>query len=126
MRENLIAVAILAVFAGMWVWVSTADADPLTAKQNNTVLKACLEQHGYTPEKFDTFDFNKSSACYHDWKAAETQKDYAKMRAFLKENPWFKGKNWKWEETAEYSCEKIYSTALLANITVCSKPYYIN
>lgn len=116
----------IAVFAWLFVVSTKVNADTVSAKQNNTVMKACLEQHGYTPEKFDTFHFNKAAACYHDWKTAETEKDYAKMRAFLKENPWFKGKNWKWEETAEYSCEKIYSTALLANITVCSKPYYVN
>jgi len=122
-RDNLIAVAILATFVGAWMWVLDAKAD---TTHSNEVMKSCLAEHGYTPENFETFKFSKSAACFHDWKTAEVQKDYEKQREFLQEHPWYKGKNWKWEERAEYSCEKIYSTALLANITVCSKPYYIN
>lgn len=89
-------------------------------------MKACLAQEGYTPENFDSFNFGKAASCFHDWKTAEAEKDRVKMRKFLDENPWFRGKNHKWAERAEYSCEKIYSTALLNTITVCSKPIYVN
>jgi hypothetical protein len=46
------------------------------------------------------------------------------MRSFLQEHPWYKGKNWKWEERAEYTCKHIET--LQGSAEVCSKPYYIN
>ena len=120
-RENFVAVILLAAFIGMWMWVLEAKAE-----HSNEVMKLCLEESGYTPDKFETFDFSKPAACHSKWRVAETEKDYVKMRSFLQEHPWYKGKNWKWEERAEYSCEKIYSTRLLRNVEICSKPYYIN
>jgi len=124
--ENTIAFGLLAICVLAWVFIATDAHAKVSANQNNAVMKACLEQEGYTFDKFDTFNFSKAAACFHDWKIAEIEKDYAKMREFLKENPHFKGKNWKWEERAEYNCEKIYSTAYLNNITICTKPYYLN
>ena len=127
-NDTLVAVGLLLVIVLAWVFASTAEAksEVISAKQNNAVMKACLQEHGYTPERFEYFDFTKAADCFHEWKTAEREKNYAEMRKFLKERPWYKGPNWKWEETAEYECEKIYSTALLNTITVCSKPYYIN
>jgi len=122
-RENFVAVILLAAFIGMWMWVLEAKAE---TTHSNEVMKSCLEESGYTPDKFETFDFSKPAACHSKWRVAETEKDYVKMRSFLQEHPWYKGKNWKWEERAEYSCEKIYSTRLLRNVEICSKPYYIN
>lgn len=123
-NENLIAFGLLAICVLAWVLVAS-DAKAETS-HSNEVMKQCLDQYGYTPEKFDTFDFSKPAACHSKWRVAEIEKNHVKMRKFLDEHPWYRGKNWKWEERAEYNCEKIYSTAYLNNITICTKPYYLN
>ena len=97
--------------------------DEAKANMNNQVMKACLNEYGYTPEKFETFDFSKPAACHSKWRVAETSKEIAKMREFLLDHPWYKGKNWQWENRAEYTCVKRYD---LNGVEVCSKPYYLN
>mgnify|MGYP001058567312 CR=1 FL=1 len=61
-----------------------AEAEQLTT---NTVIKGCLALQGYTPDKFDNFNFNKASACFHNWKAEQNKQELAELRDFLKHNP---------------------------------------
>jgi len=123
MRDYIVGVGLLIVAAVSWVLVVSTDAH---ANENNLVMKYCLESTGYTPDKLSTFNFSEASRCYHGWKML-TQKDNEQERQeFLKNNPWYRGSNWKWEETAQYKCETIYSTKQLHNVTVCAKPIYIN
>ena len=62
-------------------------AVPAQSNENNDVLKACLAINGYTPEKFDSFDFNKASKCYHNWLSDKRAEERAELRDFLKHNP---------------------------------------
>ena len=121
-KDTAIAVVILITLLLSWM----ALYNDAQASENNAVMKSCLDEYGYTPEKFHEFNFAKAAACHSDWRTAEDERNRMKQRKFLEEHPWYKGKNWKWEETAEYSCEKIYSTRLLQTVTICSKPIYIN
>lgn len=82
MKENLIAFGALVAAVMTWVWVTTAQAS-----ENNQAIKGCLVINGYTPEKFDTFDFSKASSCYHDWKSESNRQKLAELRDFLKHNP---------------------------------------
>jgi len=54
---------------------------------NNDALKGCLAINGYTPEEFDTFNFNKASSCYHNFAAEKNRQELAELRDFLKHNP---------------------------------------
>jgi len=54
---------------------------------NNQALKACLAINGYTPEKFDEFDFTKSSSCFQNWRSQKNKEKLAELRDFLKHNP---------------------------------------
>jgi len=51
---------------------------------NNKVMKQCLQMTG---DSFETYNFTKASACYHQWKTGELKKEYAELRDFLKHNP---------------------------------------
>jgi len=124
MRDIIIGASLLVIAALSWILVMTTDSN--AESHSNKVMKDCLVEYGYTPEKFEGFDFSKPAACHGAWRVAENERDYKKMKDFLVDHPWYKGKNWKWEERAEYSCEKIYSTQLMNTITVCSKPIYLN
>lgn len=115
----------LAIIVGI-VLISAVFTYEAIANENNDVIKSCLKQTGYTPETFDTFSFAKAAGCYSDWKVGNNKVKYNQQKEFLEQNPWYKGSNWKWEERAEYRCERIYSNQMMANITVCSKPFYIN
>lgn len=100
-------------------------AFPVMAQEtSNDVLKGCLAVTGYSPDKFDTFDFSKAAKCYSDYRIGKRNKEYEKLREFLKEKPWYKGTNWDWELTAKYKCNRIQSD--IGPITLCSKPYYLN
>jgi hypothetical protein len=123
--ENVVGFSLLGLAVLAWVFVVSTNAKAAT-NHNNEVIKACLEESGYTPEKFYEFNFSKAAACHSDWRVAQDNRDKEKQRQFLAEHPWYKGTNWKWEEKAEYTCEKIYSTQLMNTITVCSKPIYLN
>ena len=95
--------------------------------RNNQMMKECLDVYGYdkslpVEERLNTFDWNAASSCVSGFNLEEQQKKLAELREFLKDKPWFRGKNWKWQERAEYTCTKQYHNG----ITVCRKPYYIN
>ena len=53
---------------------------PVTAKanENNDVIQWCIQ---------NTNDYNKASACYHDWKQDQIAEERAELRDFLKHNP---------------------------------------
>lgn len=84
MRETLIAFGLLIVSVILWLWVVTAQAQDIT---NNTAIKGCLAIHGYHPKDFDTFNFNKASSCYHNWRTKQDRIELAELRDFLKHNP---------------------------------------
>jgi len=99
-------------------------SSPSLANMSNDVMKSCLEEHGYTLDKFDTFNFSKAASCHSAYRIGEVKNNLEDQRQFLSDHPWYKGTNWKWEERAEYTCSKI--DTLRGSATVCSKPYYIN
>lgn len=119
MKDIIAGFTMLAVATLGWIFVVT-DAQ---ANMNNNVMKACLEVHGYTPKKFDKFNFAKAADCHSKWRVAENTKQLVKLREFLAENPWYTGKNWQWKTKAEYTCTKRID---LGGIEVCHKPYYLN
>ena len=57
------------------------------ANENNTAMKGCLAMHGYTPDEFERFKFNKAAGCYQNWKTQRDQEELAELRDFLKHNP---------------------------------------
>lgn len=85
MRDYLVGLGLLALAAASWIAVLTTDARAEVS--NNEALKGCLVINGYTPDKFDTFNFNKASGCYHNWKAEKNRQELAELRDFLKHNP---------------------------------------
>jgi hypothetical protein len=74
--------AILATVA-LCLVATTSQAEITT----NQALKACLAINGYTPENFDTFNFNKSSYCFQNWRSQKNKEELAELRDFLKHNP---------------------------------------
>jgi hypothetical protein len=82
--ENIIAVGLLAILFATWAIIATAKAEEIT---NNDAIKGCLYLNGYTPEEFDTFNFNKAAGCFHNWRAAKDREELAELRDFLKHNP---------------------------------------
>ena len=117
MKGIILVLGLLIVLVG----TVQGNADP---SHSNQVMKQCLEQYDYKPENFYSYDFSKAAKCHSDWRIAENNRDRARIKEFLKKHPWYKGSNWKWEERAEYNCQKVYSD--VGPITVCSKPYYVN
>ena len=117
--KDLLQILLICVLAAYITLLIT----PAQADGNNEPLKECLAKYDYSPEKFETFNWQKASACFHAKSIKQSEETYAKLRAFLKENPWYKGKNWKWEDTAEYTCIKRYD---LNGIELCTKPIYLN
>ena len=84
MRDYIVGIGLLAAATASWLFVATDANATIT---NNTAIKVCLYVNGYSPEKFATFDFNKASACYHNWKSEKEAKELAELRDFLKHNP---------------------------------------
>ena len=82
MKQNLIAIGLL--ITALTCWSVVATASPIT---NNVAMKGCLAINGYTPDQFDTFDWNKASACYSNWKSEKRKEELAELRDFLKHNP---------------------------------------
>ena len=78
---------------------------------NNNVIKECLAAYNYSPDKFYLFeDWNKAAKCYSNWKQGEIDDELIRLRLFLKENPWYTGKNWQWEDCAKDNrCTKRFS-----------------
>ena len=85
MRDYIVGFGLLALAAVSWVLVLATDARAEVS--NNEALKGCLAINGYTPDKFDEFDFTKASGCYHNWKAEKNRQELAELRDFLKHNP---------------------------------------
>ena len=94
------------------------------ANECNERMKECLDLYGYTPDKFDTFDFSKAAGCHQGHRTIEMLAQREEIKSFLKEKPHFRGTNWKWEEKAEYTCKHI--NTLQGSAVVCQKPYYLN
>lgn len=69
------------------ILVSAVFTHDVIANENNEAMKGCLVINGYTPEKFDTFDFTKASYCYQNYKIQRNAKELAELRDFLKHNP---------------------------------------
>ena len=82
------------------------------ANENNQAMKACLAINGYTPEKFDTFDFSKAAACHQDYRADRRTAQLAEMRAFLAANPRYRypgqSMNKCWGKPREMPFESAY------------------
>jgi len=82
MKDWIIGFGLLTAAALSWLWVTTAQAS-----ENNMAMKGCLVINGYTPEKFDTFEWNKAASCYQGWKVEKNRQELAELRDFLKHNP---------------------------------------
>ena len=121
MRDILIGVGLLTLAVIAWTFVITTESN--AESHSNQVMKQCLEKHGYKQENFQTYDFSKAAKCHSDFRIAQKEKDNEKMRDFLADHPWYKGKNWKWEQRAEYTCVKRMD---MGGIELCTRPYYLN
>jgi len=82
MKDWIIGFGLLTAAALSWLWVTTAQAN-----ENNMAMKGCLVINGYTPENFDTFEWNKAAGCYQNWKVEKNKQELAELRDFLKHNP---------------------------------------
>lgn len=108
-------------------WTSLAMAAP-SVKTNNQMMKDCLTTAGYdytapVEERLNTTNWNEIAACSGGFIYQQHQQYLAQQQQFLKENPWYKGKNWRWELRAEYTCRIIHSD--VGPREVCSKPAYV-
>jgi hypothetical protein len=94
----------------------------------NQALKECLAKSGFVAGKTHVlnYDWSKASSCTNAKAVKIEQARIATEREFLKNNPHYTGSNFKWEDKAEYFCERIYSEQLSHAITVCHKPYFVN
>ena len=79
---------------------------------NNKVMKQCLQMTG---DSFETYNFNKASACYQQWKTGEMKKEYAELRDFLKHNPRYRvpgqSMNKCWGKPREMPFESVTASA---------------
>ena len=79
---------------------------------NNKVMKQCLQMTG---NSFETYNFNKASACYQQWKTGEMKKEYAELRDFLKHNPRYRfpgqSMNKCWGKPREMPFESVTASA---------------
>lgn len=109
MKENLIALGLLATAVVSWIWVSTAQANPITT---NTAITGCLAINGYHPKDFDTFEWNKAAGCFHNWKSERQREELAELRDFLKHNPRYRypgqSNNRCWGKPREMPFESAY------------------
>jgi len=109
MKENLIAIGLLAAAVVSWVLVVTdAQAEE---NLNNKMIKDCV-QHYRTGSTVNDVDWTKASACYSQWKVGEMKKEYAEMRDFLKHNPRYRypgqSNNKCWGKPRENPFESAY------------------
>jgi len=95
---------------------------------NNQMIRECLDVWGMdrsiedVDARFAKIDFQNAAGCTSGFVLSKQKEQVKKDQEFLKQNPWFKGTNWKWQEKAEYTCTKEHHTGR----TVCQKPYYLN
>jgi len=112
--------------------LATTAAQAAFAEGNkNGMIKECLSAYGYdynlpVEQRVNSINWNGASACVSNFQVEQQKQKVADITEFLKRKPWFKGPNFKWEERAEYTCSKVYSSAHGVNITLCQKPYYLN
>lgn len=116
------------LIAMLFLVSTTAHAD-IVVMGNNKMIKECLDVYGFdktlpVEQRLNTFDWRSASGCVSNFVVGKQQKKVAEQREFLDQNPWFKGKNWKWIERAEYTCRHI--DTLQGSYEVCSKPIYLN
>lgn len=95
----------------------------------NEAARDCLKAYGYdhtlpVEVRLNSFNFRAASACTQIYRDKDWKARIAKDRAFVAQKPWYKGKNWKWEEKAEYTCYHINN--LQGQYEICSKPIYLN
>lgn len=120
----------LIVLLCLMMATSSVYANSVSNKYNNEMIKECLDLYGYdrnepdVQKRLDSFDFTQASSCVGDFRYDEWKKRIDADRQFIAEHPWFRGKNWKWEERAEYTCRRV--TTLKGTFEVCSKPIYLN
>ena len=100
------------------------------ASQYNEGVKKCLQQLGYrwtdnAEERINNFNWNNASICTNSVQRKLVDEEYTRLRDFIKENPWYKGPNWKWERYSEYNCSKVWSEEVNTTITLCQKDYYV-
>ena len=100
------------------------------AQDNNDMMKSCLDTYGFNrnlpvEERFANFKFNKASDCYFKTKYASVHSPQdERRRTFLKNNPHYRGPNYRWEEYAQLKCEDIKGTGIMGTITICREPYF--
>ena len=85
---------------------------------NNAFIKDCMTD--YQSNNFDNYNCAKAAACVQKYRTHEQELEVVEIREFLKRKPWFRGPDWKWEDTAEWRC----SRQLSSGRTICRKPYY--
>jgi len=106
--KEVIAVIFVILFC-VFSW-KIASAESIS----NQIMKECVQK--YAPS------WNKAAACHSDYRVGQSKYKNEKIKKLLAEKPWYRGKNWKWEDKAEYTCVKQYDTGM----TICHKPIYIN
>ena len=85
---------------------------------NNAFIKDCMTD--YQSNNFDNYNYAKAAACVQKYRTHEQELEVVEIREFLKRKPWFRGPDWKWEDTADWRC----SRQLSSGRTICRKPYY--
>ena len=85
---------------------------------DNTFIKDCMTN--YQSKNFDNYNYAKAAACVQNYRTQEQEIKVAEMREFLKKKPWFRGPDWKWEQTADWRCARQLSSGR----TICRKPYF--
>ena len=125
-KVYFITLAGLVGFMLLLAFIQNAYADT----PRNQALKECLAKHGFVAGKTHVlnYNWNLASACTSKKHIEITKQEIERERAFVRDNPWYTGKTWNWDEYAkeEYVCERVHSTALANTITVCHKPMFIN
>lgn len=120
MKDWIMLLTLCIAWSGAMTYTAEADAG-----ENNQVIKDCLLAHGYRGD-VNQKDFNwaKAASCVHEYRVGLMNEEYIKLKFFLKENPWYTGRNWQWETEAKagYQCVKYHNTGA----KVCRKPYFKN
>lgn len=74
------------------MWGAAEVSARVDHETQNQILQQCIDQHE---------SWSARSACYHAWKIRVEREQEMQSREFIKENPWFGGSNWRWEECAK-------------------------
>ena len=128
-KEKIIFyIMIIAVVTVAW-FVFVEEVSASAVKSNNDMIKECLIAHDYdyslpAQERLDSFDWNAAADCVSGFVVEKHKAKLAEYRELVKEKPWLKGPNWRWELHSEYECSKTNHPEK-GWITVCKKPYYL-